>query len=329
MLLGLGIIVSIILLATLLGPGGSTVVGMDVRGGWIDGSLTCLIVLLGALAIMILQYRARHTWVSRIIFAAALLSILCDGRLLRWDTTYAVQSHLLKSRVDTSSVTARLSPESGSPLTVPSEPQNPAPPNFVRVGLPILFEGVPTGTTVATDVMMADLSLPNGRSSMTRLSFTPTVPDAVWHYALVERSLFTQVKSTAVRLHITFYLTVLGDPHTEHAPLGRGPYRVPGVELCQLDPRGPGQAAVSCRAAFRQPSYVLARFNGFDKDTPREQQQIDYSPFPAEIGISPIADNNWPVPKDATTLAFTTMMPLAHIRRELDIPSVQLLESAP
>ncbi|HXW13895.1 MAG TPA: hypothetical protein VEN79_05235 [Terriglobia bacterium] len=327
-LVGLGIIVFLIVLVILLSPGGNTAVGIDLNGGWIDGSLICLILLSGAVAIMILQYRTRHTWISRTIFVAALLLVLCSGKLLHWDTAYGLQSRFAQSRVDTSSLTAGLSPESGRPATVPPEPQNPVPPNFARVGLPVRFDGVPTGTTVATDAMMAELSLPNGKRSKTLLSFTQTAPDTVWHYALVERGLFAQVKNTPTRLHITFYLTVLGDPHTEAMPLSGGPYHVPGVGLCQFDPR-PDRAALSCRAAFRPPPYVLAHFDEFDKDTPGEQQQVDYSPFPAEFGISPISDNSWPVPKGATTLAFTTMKPLAHIRRELDIPSAQLLESAP
>ncbi len=71
---------------------------------------------------------------------------------------------------------------------------------------------------IATDVMMAELTLPDGKPLKTFLSFAETAPGTLWHYAPVERSLFAQVKNTPVRLHITFYLTVLGDPHTEAVP---------------------------------------------------------------------------------------------------------------
>jgi hypothetical protein len=328
-LVGLAIIVSIIVPAIVLSPYGNTTVGLSVDGGWIEGLLVGLVLLSAAVAIIILQYRTRRTWVARAIFASVVAGlVLSGGRFLHWDTAYTLKSRLVKSRVDTSLLTAGLSPESGQPPTVPSEPRNSVPLNFVRVGLPIRFDGVPSGTTVATDAMMAKLTLPDGKPTKTFLSFAETVPNTVWHYALVERSLFAQVMNTPVRLHITFYLTVLGDPRTEAVPLGDGPHRVAGVGLCQFDPR-PDRAALICRAAFRHPPYLLAHFDKFDKDVPSEQQQVDYSPFPAEFGINPIADNSWPVPKGATTLAFTTMQPLAHIRRELDIPSVQLLESAP
>jgi hypothetical protein len=176
--------------------------------------------------------------------------------------------------------------------------------------------------------MWAELTLPNGKPLKTLLSFGETSPDTVWHDALVERSVFERLKSTPVRLHLTIHLTVLGNPHTEDVPLGGGPRRVPGVGLCEFDPRGGDRPVLSCRAPFRQPAYVLARFDRFDKEAPREQQRVDYSRYPAEFGISPISEYSWPVPTGATTLVFTTMKPLAHIRRELDIPKVQLAEFA-
>jgi hypothetical protein len=323
-LAGLATIVSIVLLESVLSPyGGTTMIGFGVGGGWVEGSLVCLVLLLAALAIMILQYRARRTWVSRMILCVAAALVLGGGRFLPWDTTFALQSRLVKSRIDTSSITAVFSPGSGPPPTVSPERQD-----TVRVSLPVRIYGAPSGTTTVVDAMWAELTLPNGKPLKTLLFFQETSPDVVWHDAPVERDLFERLKSTPVRLHLTIYLTVLGNLHTEGVPLERGPSRVPGVGLCEFDPRGPDRTALRCRAPFRQPAYVLARFDKFDKEVPREQQQVDYSPYPAEFGISPISNYSWLVPTGATTLAFTTMKPLAHVRRELDIPKVQLAEFA-
>jgi hypothetical protein len=323
-LVGLATIVSIVVLAIVLGPYAHTMIGFGVEGGWIWGALVCLVLLSTALAIMILQYRARRTGVSRLIFVcAAAVLVLRGGRILPRDTTFALQSCLVKSRIDTSSITAVFSPGSGPPPAV-----SPAPHDAVRVSLPVCLYGVPSGTTAVLDAMWAELTLPNGNPLKTSLFFGQDPPDTVWHDTLVERSVFERLKSTPVRLHLTIHLTVLGNPHTEGVPLGGGPYRVPGVGLCEFDPRGPDRSTLSCRAPFRQPVYVLARFDRFDKEVPREQQRVDYSPYPADFGISPISDSSWPVPTGATTLAFTTMKPLAHIRRELDIPKVQLAEFA-
>ena len=323
-LVGLATIVSIVVLEIVLSPHGNTMMIGFSEGGWIEGSLVCLVLLLAALAIMILQYRTRRTGVSRLIFVcAAAVLVLRGGRILPWETTFTLQSCLVKSRIDTSSITAVFSPGSGPPPTV-----SPAPQDTVRVSLPVRLYGVPSGTTAVVDAMWAELTLPNGNHLKTLLFFGETLPDTVWHDALVERSVFERLKSTPVRLHLTIHLTVLGNPHTEDVPLGGGPRRVPGVGLCELDPQGPDRTALSCRAPFRQPAYVLAQFDKYDKDVPTEQRRADYSPYPAEFGISPISEYSWPVPTGATTLAFTTMKPLAHIRRELDIPKVQLAEFA-
>jgi hypothetical protein len=323
-LVGLAIIVSIVVLEIVLSPhGGAVGIGLSVGGEWVGGSLVCLVLLSAALAIMILQYRARRTWVSRTIFVAAVLFVLYGGRFLPKDTTFAVESRLLKSRLDTSSITAVFSPGSGPPPTV-----SPARQDAVRVSLPVRLDGVPSGTTALVDMMWAELFLPNGKPMETSLFFGQDPPDRVWHDALVERSLFERWKSTPVRLHLTIHLTLLGNPHTEDVPLRGGPHRVPGVGLCEFDPQGPDRTVLSCRAPFRQPAYVLAQFDRYDILVPREQQRVDYSPYPAEFGISPISESSWPLPTGATTLAFTTMKPLAHIRRELDIPKVHLAEFA-
>jgi hypothetical protein len=323
-LVGLAIIVSIVVLESVLSPYGNTMVGFGVGGGWIEGLLVCLVLFSAALAITIIQYRARRTWVSRMIFACVVAGLVLPGpRLLPWKTTLALQSRLVKSHVDTSSITAVFSPGGSPPPTV-----SPARKDALSVSLPVRLYGVPSGTTVVVDAMWAELTLPNGNPLKTLLFFGETPPDTVWHDVLVERSIFERLKSTPVRLHITIHLMVLGNPQTEDVPLGGGPYRVPGIGLCEFDPRGPDRTVLICRAPFRQPAYVLARFDRFDKEVPREQQRVDYSPFPAEFGISPISDYSWPVPTGATTLAFTTMKPLAHVRRELDIPNVQLAEFA-
>jgi hypothetical protein len=320
----LATIVSIIVLETVLSPyGGTTMIGLSVGGGWLESSLACFVLLSAALTIIILQYRARRTWVARAICVVAVLFLLFGGRFLPWHTGSALQSRLFRSRIDTSSITAVFAPGNRPPTT-----ESPARQGTVRVSLPVRLDGVPSGTTAVVDTMWAELILPNGKPTETRLYFGGSLPDTVWHDALVERSVFERWKSTTQRLHLTIHLTVLGNPRIERMPLVGGPYRVPCVGLCQFDPGGAERAAVSCRAPFRQPAYVLAQFDKYDKDITTAQQQANYSPYPAEFGISPISDYSWPVPTGATTLAFTTMKPLAHIRRELDIPNVQLAEFA-
>jgi hypothetical protein len=320
----LATIVSIVTLGIVLSPvGDGVMIGFGVGGEWIEGSLVCLVLLSVALAIIILQYRARRTWVARAIFVVTVLLLLYGGRLLPWRTGLALESRLLQSRIDTSPITAVFAPGNGPPPT-----ESPARQGTVRVSLPVRLDGLPSGTTAVVDEMWGELVPTNSKPQETLLSFGESLPDTVWHDTVVERSVFERWKSTPLRVHLTIHLTVLGNPHIEHMPLAGGSYRVPGVGLCQFDPRQPDRSAISCRAPFRQPAYVLAQFDKYDKDIPKAEQRTDYSPYPAEFGISPISDYSWSVPTGATTVTFTTMKPLAHIRRELDIPNVRLAEFA-
>jgi hypothetical protein len=300
--------------------------GTDIAVG-IWEPLACLVLASAALAIIILQYRARRTGVARVIFAAAVLLVLC-GRFLPGESTFDLQSPLFESRIDTSSITAVFSPDSNPLPTVSPALQNPDYYGLARVTLPIRFGGAPSGTAVVVEMMLGEITPPNGKPLNTLLYFGPATPDTVWHEADLDRSLFEPVKSAPVRLHLTIYLTVLGDAHSHDMPLRVGSHRVPGVGMCELLPQPHNFSVLDCRAPFRQPAYVLARFDGSGDIRQREQQQENYSPFPAEFGINPISVFAWAVPKGATTVAFTTMKPLAHVRRDLDIPNVQLAEFA-
>jgi hypothetical protein len=319
---GLATLVPILVLQRILSPNLDVWFQFGVSEGWIEISLLELVLISAALAIMILQYHARRTRVSRIIFAcAAAVMVLLGGRILPRSTSWALQSRFLRPRIDTSTLTGAFSPEAGPPHPSPTVPEG-----MVRLGLPVRYYGLPSGTLAETDVMRAELTLPRNHPLGRWLWFGGSRPHSVWHFTLVERSLFERLKGTPVQIHLNVYLTVLGNPHAGDVPLEGGPYRVPGVGLCECGPRWRGWTAVSCWAPFRPPAYVVGRFIGINKKPLWEQRSIFYSPLPADIGINPISGDVWTVPEGATTMTITTWQPLAHIRRQIDIPNVQLAE---
>ena len=327
-----GTLVGLVIIALLLGLDSilrsSLGTYTEFRGkvDWIVASMAVLVVLSPVLAIMILQYRARRTWVSRVIFvSAAAVLALCGDRFPPGYTTWALQTRLLRPRIDTSSISAVVCPGSSPAPTVPRSRWITMPPDLARVTLPIRFYGLPSGTTAVGDVMLGELTPPNGRPLKTLLWFGASQDAMAWNDAFVERSLFEQIKGRPMRLHLNVYLTVLGDAHTVSVPLGGGPYRVPGVGMCEFFPGGFGDTFLSCWAPFRQPPYVLPQF---DINPHGYRARREDTPFPAGGGINPIAESVWGVPKTATTLTMTTMQPLAHLRRELDIPNVRLADFA-
>jgi hypothetical protein len=327
-LASLAIPVSLLVLGAIFGGGG----GVSVRAGalaWIDGLLIAVVLLVAALAIMIVQYRARRTWLSRIILGVAIVLSLSVNSMMPFERALALQSRLVKSRLDASSVSLALEPGKTRPVAT-----EPAPPDRVRVALPIGFAGVPSGTIPLVDEMTAELYPPGGKSSEALWVEAPSTGPPLYSVA-VSRSLFDRVKSTSVRIHLTGYVTLFGHAQTQRMPLRRGAYRVPGIGLCDaslyqptLIVVRPGQPTpVTCLAPFRRPARALA---GFDNGEQTEAGFLFNSPYPAEFGISPISSWDWQLTykAGATTIVFTTMEPLAHIRRDLDIPNIRLADLA-
>jgi hypothetical protein len=322
--LGLATIIPIIALQRILSPYLDTWFQFGVSEGWIEILMIELVLLSAALAIVILQYRARRTKVSCIVFAcAAAVTVLLGGGILPRSTSWALQWRFFRPHIDTSSITASFSPEVGKP----PRPRV-APEGTVCVSLPIRFDGAAPRTTVVADVILADLTLPNGKPLKKWLWIGGSPPYSNWQFAFIECGLFERLKGTPVRMHLKVYMTVLGDSHTEEVPLSGGPYRISGFGLCQSVPRWDRWTTLTCWSPFRPPAYAVARFAHADKIVFWKEKMVTYSPLPAELGINPISGNVWAAPEGATILTVTTMHPLAHIRREIDIPNVQLADFA-
>jgi len=326
-LVSLAIPISLLVLNAIFGVGGA----IAVRAGslwWIDGLLIAIVLLSSALAIMVVQYRARRTWLSRVIAGVAVLLFLSVNSMIPFERAFALQSHIIRPRLDTTSVSLALEPGKARPVAT-----EPVPPESVRVALPIGFAGAPSGAVPLVDQMTAELYPPGQKRPETLWVAAPSTGPPTYSMML-DRRLFDRVKSTSVRIHLTSYIALFGDAQTQRTPLQGGPHRVPGLGLCDaglyqgaLILIRPGQQTrVTCLAPFRQPARALA---GFDNSEQTEKAGFEsYSPFPAEFGISPISSSDWQLTYQAgaSAIVFTTLQPLAHIRRDLDIPDIRLAD---
>jgi hypothetical protein len=174
--------------------------------------------------------------------------------------------------------------------------------------------------------MFGELVLPDGKLSKP-LPMGGTEKDKPWHTMFVERSLYERVKNTPLRAHVIVLLTSYGNVHTERMPLESNSHRVPGIGVCAAEPFEVLKSTlVRCSVPFRLPGRIIVQF---DNGVPVEGSGVNsLSPYPADFGISPMDLPAWQLPNEggATAIVFTTMQPLARIRRELDIPKVQLAE---
>ncbi len=287
---------------------------------WVRNSLVVSVIAAVGLVIMVLQYRTRRTVVSRIVCGVAVILVFVGVRCLPWNVAYGLQSRLVRSQIETSSVSAQFEPGGSPPATTTQ-----GPPDSVRVSLPIQIAGVPAQTVAKIDGMVAELTLPNGKLSELRMEGSET--DTPWHEMFVDRKLFDRVKNAPLRLHVTVLLTLFGDLRTERMPLEKGVHRVPGVGLCGVEPFEPQKLTfIGCLTPFRLPARTVPQFdNGRPVEMPGS---YSYSPYPAEFSISPMSLPRWQLPNQpgATSIVINTMQPLANVRRELDIPGVRLAE---
>ena len=248
------------------------------------------------------------------------------GRFLPWTVAFALQSRVVKSRVDTSSISVQFQP-GGRPPAAASQVAD----RGVRVSLPIGFSGVPLGMVAEANGMFGELVLPDGKLSKP-LPMGGTEKDKPWHTMFVERSLYERVKNTPLRVHVIVLLTLYGNLHTERMPLEGNSHHVPVIGVCATEPFEVQKVTlVACLVPFRLPGRIMAQFdNGVPVEGLMMSGGNSFSPYPADFGISPMDLPRWQLPNQAgaTAVVFTIMQPLAHIRRELDIPKVQLAEFA-
>jgi hypothetical protein len=130
-----------------------------------------------------------------------------------------------------------------------------------------------------------------------------------------------------VRIHGTLSLTVFGNPRSTNL-LPETPTPVPGVGQCLAQPRelemlkDRDLRPFLCAAALRWPRLLITG-HAVDRDAGETfSTDLSYSPFPAELMISPIQTNLGLVAAEAVTI--TTQEPLAHVRVAFDAKDIRL-----
>jgi hypothetical protein len=143
-----------------------------------------------------------------------------------------------------------------------------------------------------------------------------------------------KVRDDLFNVHGSIYLTVFGHPQSTVVPFGDRTVPVPHVGLCSAPKSADGPIYfLICDSALRYPAALVSyHFNQISKDTFNlgsllmQSQSISYTPFPADIGISPVNQelrmSSSAVSGQQATV--DTMEPLAHIRLSFEVNSLRL-----
>ena len=285
---------------------------------WIRNSAAVFLSTSILVTVFYLQYRTRHTWVSRCIAlsslaGAALLYLYSPSNL-----GLALEAGL--SRTFPGSALGI----SANPMDVRLEPQKWTDRVLVRV--PLTVTGIPDGNALKADAFTLSFVDPNGAVWKPQTPGSGVVQSSgrgvvnVRATAMMPASFRSQAQGRSLRLRGSFYFTLFGRTKTWKVPLRNTPVNVADGLQCY---RGMFNQ-LYCRSIFRWPAReVFAKV--FQTDLHSFNSVISYSPFPAVLDLNPV-ETHWADggPESDTELTLVTRERVSTFRRDFEIPGVQL-----
>jgi hypothetical protein len=282
---------------------------------WVVHSYTAAALALAAAVIVTLQYSLRRTALARFAGVVLWLVVITGGFFIPLSTVIGLQARLSKQRIDPAQIRVALDAERPSAMRVLD---NGVP--FTQIQMPLQVTDVPQafaariiGTSMrieAADGTVWPSRVP--QDSRFGIAETPAVT------ASMPRDSYLRLKDQPVTIRATAYVTLFGHRRTTLVAPSELTL-IPGAGVCLMRVSF-GPPALECRALFRTPSTLILLPNSFGG------YPLSYSPFPAELGISPAGffgfynaslDTSQPV-------SMVTMEPLAYIQRDFEIANLRL-----
>jgi hypothetical protein len=301
---------------------------------WVKTYYVFLLMSVAASGILVWQYSMRRTAAARSLAVAAGILAVLGMTLIPWSAAFRIQSWFSKQRVDQSLVHVDF--DSGNRwLTRAVIVEGGA---RVRVELPLTITGLPAGMIAKPEGFSVDLQAPDGamwQADQLPLTIASKMGQKFSVEATVDGAFYRRVKDEPLKVRGSLYMTLFGNRQTVRVPFGDRSVRVPRVGVCSAS-GGPNRPTyfLICSSAFRFPPVLVSyRFIESAKEAGQDvwsstepRRPISYSPFPAELGISPVSQDftfsTVHVPLAEATV--DTVEPLAHVRRNFEIDNLRL-----
>lgn len=293
---------------------------------WINSYYTLGVLALAVPAILLWQYANRRTTTARIA-AGVLTLVVILGAPLSWTRAFAIQERM--SRQPSAGMALRAGWSTNFQWMTRA---------LVRAGRSVELN-IPLQLNGLSDDLFAK---PEG------LGFSIEAPGgAIWHSApgtphnfsatgqlvslrtYIEPAFYRAVKDQPVTIRGDIYLTLYGNRRDTKVPIHGPTMLAPGMGLCTATGGPPATYFLSCDGGMRPRSArVMLTF----EPHPRVQSDFgfrfppSYSPFPAELSISPLshadAYSTYQGPLDAVTIS--SEEPVAYVRAPLLIEGLRL-----
>lgn len=323
---------------------------LTVGEAWVARYCSHLLVLLGACAVLGLQYFRRKTTAVRWLAASVLLLFVAVQQFLPWPVVFAVERQTSKQPAADRSLALNFN--SGAGMYEDSSETGVSDRTKPEVYLPIQVGGLPKNAVLYADkselrIFDSDGHLVyRGEGDIWNFRQTEDVKTTVYQKLALPRSVYERLKNKPLRLEFYYSLTLFRASSAYPVPASQGDLRGPGLGICETDVNETGTAVeLRCKQAGNIPKCLSA----FLEETATGQSnpelyacEPDYSPSLERADKTPLSSfglnlpfrdpaglTRYPVqgPQLAKSNVLVTVYePEDHFARQLIIPSVRLTE---
>ena len=291
---------------------------VDTLAAWLIGNL---LVVVGAAAILRLQYFQRATLASRVLLGVFPLLLLATELLLPYSTALAMQNWLLPAP----DIAIAFVPQARKPVTDTGAPRHANQP--VRIALPLQVNGLPPGLMLLGDRVKATFTAPDGASAESEDNDMRLAGGKPFQQLLsVGQDFFRAHAGQKVRVELEYLVGVIR-PHAVHQIAAKGGdlWLAEGAHcISRIDRAGtsvqlgclqPGNNHARLSAELLEGSADLPgdwKIRHFPSDAPYSNSSYMMQPFTMDLKLR---DPNANLP----VVAITMSQPVTHVLRRVVI----------
>jgi hypothetical protein len=307
------------------------VFGLYSHGEWIPISAMIVVVVVGTFLILRIQYLHRRTTLARGIAICALPLALMVPSFFPRSTAYAAQLALSHRQSVPASVVlgldlSRQGGQDRNDLVTDGEA------NTVELDFPLRATGIPQDLDLIADHLAVKVRTPDGNSLNTTwrsLMFSDR-NGQLWMKVHIDEAVFQKLRGTRVTVRTSAYLTLLGNSRATLIPAGAKSMEVPGIGRCSFLPDNTHEWVLFCQAPFRQPVDFCKAILG-ESEIRKFNEALpiggSYSPYPAELEVSPLVltfNGVYGISRPISGALMLTATPLSHFHTDFELPDVSL-----
>lgn len=293
-------------------------IGSGPRIQWIGDLAMYAVLLLGALAVLGLQYFRRKTVPARSL-TAVVIALALLTTLLPFQNAFAIEQSLSPTPGAANALAIGFAPGNPKIQAAPGYSQN-----IVLVYVPLQVSGIPSDSILLSDGLKTSLGQPIDRLFVFQ--------DGAAGLALgVPTETYNQIKDQPVRLELDYSLTLLQLDSSHTLPALGADQRIPGVGWCGA--RASAVSSLVDLSCLQTGETSPCRVFYLEGSVAGNSCTSDYAPYDVQFGPDALRRFHfqfrmWKAPRDGAQVVLKTYRPQEHFKRSEVIPQIRLADWA-